>query len=413
VPSDGDDLTLRSIGIDELPAVSRLVESVFLSDHHDDEDELEAALYEPERSLAIFDGAVPVASALIYTRDLTVPGGPVPAACVSWVAVAPTHRRRGLLTRMMRHQLTDLHEQHREPVATLWASEGAIYGRFGYGLASRDGHVTVNTADGRMHDGLGRTGRLRLPTAAEALPDLTAVYEAARADRAGLLDRRGPWWQKRLFDPERRREGASSLRFVVHHDDGGTPDAYAIFNGKPAWNASGPQGEVGVREFLAITAAGYAAVWRFLTEMDLVRQIRWNHAPLDEPLPYLLDNPGAVQQAVSLALWVRVVDVDRALAARRYSTHIDIVLDVSDELCPWNAGRYRLTGDPDAACCTPTDADPDLSLSTTVLGAAYLGGTTLATLAAAGLVTEHRPGALDAASAAFRAARLPYSPEIF
>ncbi len=413
MPDEADRLTLRAIGVPEIPTVARLVESIFLTDLREEDRDPELRLYEPDRSLVIFEGSTPVASAVALTRDLTVPGGPVPAACVSWVAVAPTHRRRGLLTRLMRRQLTEWHDQGREAVAVLWASEGAIYGRFGYGVASQSCRITVSTQGARVRAGAGSAGRLRMLPADEALPAMRTVYEAVRARRVGLLDRRGEWWQQRLFDPERRREGASSLRFAVHYDDHDQPDAYAIFNTKPAWDITGPRGEVGVREMQASTPAGYAAVWRFLVEMDLVRQVRWDRAAPDEPLPHLLDNADCVQQSLSAGMWIRVVDVDRALGARRYSTPIDTVLDIRDETCPWNAGRYRLTGDADSATCRRTDGAADLSLSATTLGAAYLGGTTLTTLAGAGLVTEHRSGGLAAAAAAFRAAQPPCSLEVF
>jgi len=408
-----DRLVMRPISREEFPAVARLVESIFLSDHHDDEMEDERGVFETERSLAVFDDDAPVASAVAYSRDVTVPGGPLPAACVSCVAVAPTHRRRGLLTRMMRQQLTDVHDRQREPIALLWASEASIYGRFGYGLASQACRLTVSTPDARIPGGVGREGRVRLATSEDALPAMTAVYEAARADRVGLLDRRGGWWRRRLFDPVRWRDGATSLRFAVHEDEAGTPDAYAIFNSKASWDHSGPRGELGVREVQAVTPSGYAAVWRLLIEMDLVRQVRWDRAAADEALPLLLGNPDAVQQGLSDGLWARIVDIDRALAARHYSTDVDMVLEVTDEFCPWNAGRYRLTGDCDGATCATTGGAADLTMSVTTLGAAYLGGTTLATLAAAGLVTEHRAGALALASIAFRGSREPYAPEVF
>lgn len=412
MPPTADDLTMRPITGEELPALTRLVESIFLSDHHDDEEAVEAALYETERSIAIFDGGMPVASAVAYSRVATVPGGPAPAACLSWVAVAPTHRRRGLLTRMMRHQLTELHQHHGEAIALLWASEASIYGRFGYGVAGHCCRLTVSTPDARMLPGAGRSGRIRLLDADDALPLMVSLYESVRPERVGLLDRCDAWWRRRLFDPERWREGASSLRFAVHEDARGRPDAYAIYNTKDGWD-HGPRGVVGIREILAGTPSGYAGIWRFLSEMDLVRQLRWDRAAADESLPFLLGDPGAVQQELVHGLWVRIIDVDRALSARCYSTAIDTVLEVDDEFCPWNRGRYRLAGDAGSATCSRTDDAAELSLSATALGAAYLGGTSLSRLAAAGLVTEHRPGALDAASAAFRGAREPFAPEVF
>ncbi len=405
---------MRPITIEELPGLSRFVDSVFLQDPHDDDAEISAAVYEPERSIVAFDGAEPVASALAYTREMTVPGGPMPIAGVSWVAVAPTHRRRGLLTRMMGHQLSELHDHEREPVAVLWASEGGIYGRFGYGLAARNTKMAVDRPAARLRPDVDRgDGRVRLLPRDEALPLLTAVYDRVRVGQVGHLDRRGRWWDHRLYDPERWRKGASTLRYAVHEDIGGRPDAYAIYNTKPTWRDSGPCGEVAVREVQASTATGYAAVWGFLIELDLIAVVTSDRAAADEPLNYLVTDPGSVRQALYDALWVRLVDVDRALAARRYAVPIDVVLDVSDDFCPWNAGRYRLTGDADAASCTRTKDAADLALTTTALGAIYLGGTTLATLAAAGLVTEHRPGTVAGTSTAFAALRQPWCPEVF
>lgn len=407
-------LQLRPITIGELPTLARMVESVFLSDPHDDEMEIERQVFEPERSVVIFDGSEPVASAAAYSRDMTVPGGPIPVAGVTWVAVASTHRRRGLLTRMMRHQLHELHEHGGEPVAALWASEGAIYGRFGYGLASRAGRLRVATAELALRRDVDRgSGQLRQCSAEDALPAMKSIYERVRVERVGYLGRRDAWWTRRVFDPERWREGASALRFLVHSDERGNPDGFAVYNVKSNWGTTSPSGQTSIRDLATTTPTAYAAVWGFLLEMDLIREVQYDRAAIDEPLLYLVSNPRALQQGVSDALWVRLVDVDRALNARRYSTPIDVVLDVSDDFCPWNTGRYRLTGEADASKCARTDEPADLALSSTSLGAAYLGGTTLATLAAAGLVTEARAGTVEAASIAFATSRQPCCPEIF
>lgn len=410
---DRPGLALRPITSDELPMLLRFVQGAFLSDYDNDEMELERSTFEADRSLAIFDGAALVASAAALSRDLTVPGGRIPAAAVTAVAVAPTHRRRGLLSAMMRQQLDEVHEQRRESVAILWASEAAIYGRYGYGPACTANLVSIATAQTRVRADVARTGRLQLCARDEALPAMTAVYEAVRPARVGHLDRRGAWWDVRTFDPPRRREGFGALRFAVHSDDDGTPDAYAIFSTKGSWDSTGPQGEIAVREAQAITPAGYAGIWTLLLEIDLVRQLRWNRAPADEPLRFLVDNPRAVQQSSVDSLWVRLVDVDRALAARTYATPVDVVLDVADPFCSWNAGRFRLSGGPTGAQCAATTAEADLSLGVAALGAAYLGGTTLGSLAAAGLATELRPGALAAAATAFSTLRAPSCPEIF
>ncbi len=408
------ELLLRPITMDELPALFRVVDSVFLNDPHDDELDHEGRVFEPERSIVVFDEDEPVAAAGAYTRDMTVPGGPIPVAGVTWVAVAQTHRRRGLLTRMMRHQLDDLHDNRREAVAALWASEAAIYGRFGYGSACRGSRLKIATAELVIRRDADRgSGRLRQLSADEALPAMRSVYERVRVERVGHLDRRDRWWEARLFDPERRRDGASALRFLVHSDEAGEPDGFAVFSVKGTWGGTGPQGVVSVRELAAATPTAYAAVWGFLIEMDLVREVRWDRAAIDEPLLYLVDNSRAIHQESSDALWIRIVDVDRALEARRYSAPAEVVLEISDEFCPWNNGRYRLKGDPGTASCVRTDDLADLAMSSASLGAAYLGGTTLATLAGAGLVTELRPGTLEATSTAFASVRQPICPEIF
>lgn len=408
------DTALRPITPAEFTRLAEFTVSVFLSDPHEDETEVERGVFEFDRSLVAFNGAEPVSSAAIFSRQMTVPGGPIPVAAVSWVAVAPTHRRQGLLTAMMRRQLHELHDEGGEAVAALWASEAAIYGRFGYGLASRSARATISTATTRLRPEVDLGGgRIQLCSADAARPVLRSLYEDARGGRVGHLDRPGGWWDYRLFDPERWRRGASSLRFALHRDEGGNPDAYAVFNVKSKWESSGPQGEAEVREMLASTPAGYAAVWRFLLGLDLVGQVTWDRAALDEPLPHLVTNPRAVQQTVLDGLWVRLVDVDRALAARTYTVPVDVVLEVTDSFCPWNAGRYRLTGDAAGAKCARTTDAADLSTTSTALGAAYLGGTTLATLAAAGLVIDRRAGALAATSTAFAGVRQPACIEIF
>jgi predicted acetyltransferase len=415
MPLEPPGLTLRTFSADEVVTFMRFVESAFLDDYHDEDADIDQALFEPERTLGYFDGAAPVATAIINTRRMTVPGGPLPVAAVTGVAVAPTHRRQGLLSALMRRQLTDLHDQQREAVAILWASEAAIYGRYGYGAACLVNHLDIASAETRVRPTVERSGRLQVCSLDDAQPALTAVYEQVRPSRAGYLDRPGAWWTARTYDPPRRRDGASAVRFAIHHDDAGSPDGYAIYSVKGTWSPAGPQGELSIRELQATTPAAYAAVWSFLLETDLVRRVRWDRAAVDEPLRYLVDNPRAVQQRFVDSLWVRLVDVDRALAGRTYATPLDVVLDVSDEVCPWNAGRYRLSADPSAgsAECRRTTDEPDLSLPVAALGAAYLGGTGLATLAAAGLVTERRPGALAAATTAFLAQRPPSCPEVF
>lgn len=408
------ELQLRPVTSDEFPAYYRMLAETFHSDPRDDERELELAVFEPERSLATFDGKDIVGTACIYSRTMTVPGAQLPLAGVSCVAVAPTHRRRGLLTAMIGRQLAELHERQGEPVAALWASESVIYQRFGYGLASLGTMLTARTDRLAFHPDTdtGR-GRVRLAAPEEALPRLKAVYEAVRPTRTGFLDRRGRWWDTRVADPEFAREGGTTLRFALYEEPDGQATGYALYRTRSRWADDGPDGEVTVRDLIASTPQAEAGLWAYLTSLDLIRNVRRYHGPVDEPLLFLVSDPRKVQLRMVDQLWVRLADVDRALAARRYATEIDVVFEVADPFCPWNAGRWRLAGGPGGATCERTSDPADLALRSTELGAAYLGSVSLATMAAAGRVSELRPGALAATALAFNAGRPAWTPEVF
>jgi predicted acetyltransferase len=408
------DVVLRPIDDSEWPAFFRVLAETFGEDPRDADRDAEQWVFEPDRSLAAFDRDSIVATGAIVSRDMTLPGGPRQVAGVTMISVAPTHRRQGILTGIMQRQLAELHEQQREPVAALWASEGGIYGRFGYGLAARCGALSARTADLRLRPGVDLgAGRIRLASAEEARPHLVGVYEQVRGQQPGWLDRRDRWWDIRLRDPEHWRDGATALRYALYTGEDGRVTGYALYRIKSGWDSGRPGSEVQVFELAATTPQAYAAVWSFLSNLDLVAKVRKRIAPLDEPLQHLVLDPRAVRLEVFDGLWVRLADVGRALADRIYAAEVDAVLDVADDFCPWNAGRWRLSGGPAGAECAPTHDPADLTLSSTDLAAAYLGGTTLATLAAAGRVGEVRHGALAAASRAFGADREPWCPEVF
>lgn len=408
------DLTLRPIDGSEFPEYFRCLIETFGEDPHDDFREMERSTFEPKRSLAAFDRQRVVATSGIYTRTMTVPGTELPIAAVTLVTVSPTHRRRGLLTSMMRRQLSELHDQSGEPVASLWASEGSIYGRFGYGVAARCAALTAWTRNLRLRPDVSTgDGQMVLVGEEEARPHLAGVYEQARAQSPGWLDRRDRWWDALLFDSDRSRSGASSLRFALYEQADGRVGGYAIYRTKPNSVDDEPRSVVQVHELAATSPASYAAVWQFVLNLDLIHLVEKARCPVDEPLQLMVTDPRAVRLRVGDGLWVRVVDVDRGLAARRYAEDVDVVLAVDDPFCPWNTGRWRLSGGPQGAECAPTTDPADLRLGAEALGAAYLGGTSLGTLAAAGRVSELRPGALRAASRAFAGEREPWCPEVF
>lgn len=407
------DLELRPADGTEWPAYHRCLTEVFGGDPRDEDRESLRTVFEPERSLAVLDAGEVVATAGVYTRDLTLPGGAHPVAAVTFVAVLPTHRRRGLLTAMMRRQLTDLHEGGREPVAALWASEGGIYGRFGYGVAARQAgwRATKRRLQLRPDVAVG-PGRAVLARPERARPAEAEVYEAVRARTVGFLSRPGRWWDQVLEDPEHWRAGATARRHVLWTGDDGSVTGFATYRTKEDWDRSENRSQVRVQDLLATTPGAATGLWAFLAGIDLHPVLTRDKAPLDDPLLAQLADPRAVDANVYDSLWVRLVDVGRALALRTYRAPVDVVLDVHDDLCPWNAGTWRLSGDATGATCGRTTDPPEVTLSVRELGAAYLGGPTLTAMAAAGLVTG-TPAAVSAAGLAFSGERQPWCPEVF
>lgn len=406
-----EELELRTATDTDFEALGVLINWAFLSDVEEDMPDVYRLVHEPDRTHLIADGGRPVATGAVYTREMTVPGAVVPVAHVTGVAVAATHRRRGLLTRVMSAQLEAIRERDTEPIAALWASEGAIYGRFGYGAAASHVSYSVPTTEATLP---GRTerGTLRTGFPRDVVDEMAGVYERVRAERPGFSGRAGNWWERLIADPKSRRRGMTSLRAVLYEVDGRV-DGYAMWRAKGGWNDTGPMGEVHVNEVVAATREAYTALWRYLLTIDLSRTVKYDFAAVDEPLPYLVTNPTGLGASFAPSLWVRVVDVAGALAARRYAAPVDVVLEVSDSMLPANEGRWHLVGDASSAKCEATAAAPDLVLDVRELGAAYLGGTSLQTLADAGLVSEQQPGSLAAASLAFGWHRAPATLEIF
>jgi predicted acetyltransferase len=408
--------TLRPADRSDADAFFGTIESAFGNPVREEDRAVDLRVLEWDRTLvavdpdhALNDGVV--ATAGIFSFSLTVPGAVVPAAGITVVSVAPTHRRRGLLTALMERQLADI--AGREPLAVLWASEAPIYGRFGYGPAAYRFRATVGRdAGGVRPEAPAGASVAALPPDA-AVPQLRQIYDATAAVRPGLTARDETWWQFRLHDPEYRHGGGSPLQCVVAHE-GGRPTAYALYSVKPEFTRDVvPDGTVQVREALAVTPAGAAAMWRYLTGIDLVARVEVNNLPLDDPLPHLLVDGRRARFGFGESLWARIVDVAAALSARRYAAPVDLVVDVSDARRPANAGRYRLVGDVADARCARSDEEPDLSCDIAALGAAYLGGTPISALAAAGRVVEHRLGAVAEATVAFGWPVAAYCPMVF
>jgi predicted acetyltransferase len=361
-----------------------------------------------DRMHAAFEDGTIVGGAGAFTFELSVPGGVVPCAGVSVVGVFPSHRRRGVLRSMMRAQLEDIHERG-EPLAALWASEETIYGRYGYGISSWCGDVSVPREYTAFARPFEHSGRMRIVEPDEALQHLPHVLERVMEQRPGVYRRSDAWWRDReIADPEDRREGAGPKRFALCEREGEVT-GYAIYRHKMEWADGVAAGKVIVIEALASDDESTRELWHFLLNIDWIATIEAGLLPPDHPLFLLLASPRRARYRVFDGLWVRVVDVGAALSARSYGPHEAIVLELADPFCPWNEGRWKLEG----GAAARTDDEPDLRLDAEALGSAYLGGVSFVQLAAAGRAEELRPGELARADAAFRSAVHPWCPEIF
>ncbi len=369
--------------------------------------------WEPERIIAAFDGDRPIASAGALTFRLSVPGGEAAAAGVTLVGVNPAYRRRGILRSMMRHQLDDVRARG-EPIAILWASEGAIYQRFGYGLATLNGTFEIERGHAAFARPAPPEGTVRLVDREAAMGVFPRLYDRVRVATPGMVDRTEAWWRWiSLHDTDHQR-GENGMKFLAVYEAGGQVEGTAIYRVKPDWDDRGPNGRLVVFEVIATTPRAIRDLWGWLFEVDLVRHVRAVRGPVPHPLQLLLAEPRRLGFTVGDAIWLRVVDVPAALTARTYGGAGTLVLEVRDAFCPWNAGRWRLVvADEGRGAVEPTAAAADLTLDAADLGATYLGTFRFSELARVGRVVENTPGALLRADALFAAARAPWCSTMF
>jgi predicted acetyltransferase len=361
------------------------------------------AILTPERVLAAVDGGEIVGGAGAYLFDTTVPGGgQVPTAGVMAVGILPTHRRRGALTALMRRQLEDAHERG-EPLALLFAAEGGIYGRFGYGLSSLAGDIELPKADARpWHD--EPLGEARLLEDDEVLEVLPGIYDRVQAQTPGMFTRSREWWHvRRLRD---RPGGGTRMNVVIELD--GVPEAYALYRLNFGMKHMVTETVMEVGEAIGTSPRALDAVWRYLLAIDWVARIDAFWLPLDHPLFHWIREPRRMGFSVIEALWVRLVDVGAALDARSYGDG-ELVLELVDDFCPWNTGRWHVA----AGAVERTKAPADLRLDASALGSVYLGGFTFEQLRWAQRLDELQPGAVACADALFRSQRQPWCPELF
>ncbi len=390
-------IAIRPIELEELPALLQADARAFGHSGSPTEGSRSWSEGELDRTCVAFEDGGIVGSSRNYSFELTMPGGSlVPAAAVSWVGVLPTHRRRGVLTRLMQ-ALHDDARAHDEPLAMLTASESAIYGRFGYGIGTWRLGLVVERA--RIQFGpAADTGRMRMLTRDDAQSELPALYDRVRPLRAGMVTRPEFWWPQVYWefvaDPKK------ACFFAVHSDAAGNDDGYVAYEMTEGWAGGLPSKKLHIWDLQAADGSARAALWRYIFGVDLVDIVEIDTAPIDDPLRWLVRDGRRVRvDYLNDGLWLAVFDCARVLSARTYA--IDGVVNFAFVAPDGTRTSVALDGGPDGAKCTTTSAAPDISCSTATLGACVLGGNRWTELAQAGLVEASDPSMLLRADAMF------------
>ena len=407
VYSDDVEITIRLCGLDELdtfrlpvitgfgiPFVPEAVERVTVP--------------ELEIRFGAFEGSSIVGAAGSFSFEMTTPGGaPVAIEGLTMVGVMPTHRRRGILRNLMRRHIDEV--RHRgKAIAALFASEGAIYGRFGYGMASLSGAIEVNGGAAFARPAHAE-GSLRLVGEDAALETFPQVWDRVRAMTPGMISRSAGWWRiRRISDPSWARTGRAQLQRALLTLEG-RPAAYALYRPEMVFDQGIPSITIEVVEAVGDSPAATREIWRYLLNIDLVRRVKATRLPVDHPLLFLMAEQRQLHMRLEDTLWVRIVDVAAALGARSYDSEGALVFDLVDAFCPWNEGRWKL----EDGIAKRTSESAHLTLDAEALGAVYLGAFGFTQLAEAGRVMELREGALRRADRLFRASRAPWCPEVF
>ena len=393
------DIDLRFIGEIERPAFLRTMAIGFGATMTDDDVKVSARTLRNSRSLAALDGNEIVGTAVVYPMQMNIPEGrSASTAVVSGVTVLPTHRRRGILTRMMDMHLREAYDNG-EIFSILGASESIIYGRYGFGIASLIESWSIDRRHTELAYAPESPGRLRFIDKDDAAELLPAVAVRVCTDRPAFVALHPDHWAEFLADFEHERRGGSAFHFVVYEEDGEI-DGYVIYrlHGRT----------VKVIDLMAGSEAAHAALWRFCFGIDLRTTIECDDRPVDDPLPWMLADPRRLQRSLRDGMWLRILDVQKALEARTYAREGRIVLEVRDEFCQWNDGRYELEGGAEGARGTATTGKTDITLSAADLAAAYLDGVSFSTLEHASRAEVASQQAAQLADAMFRTRRKPW-----
>jgi predicted acetyltransferase len=364
-----------------------------------------------------FDEGRCVATYRSFAQELAMAGGArLPASAVSNVTVSPTHRRRGLLSRMMEAELAEAKERG-EVVSTLIAAEYPIYGRYGYGPATTITEWSVDvprTGLDPRWSGPDDGGRVDLVDGTDVRKLGPELHRRLAAAQHGVVDRDERWWQVNTGAVRMPAFPWTEPFYAVYRSADGTVEGLLTYVADEKWgDGKQPLNTATVRDLIALTPGAERALWHFVCSVDWITTVRTGYRAPDDLLPHLLPDPRAARVVTHADfLWLRLLDVPAALESRTYATSGSLVLDVQDS-ASLAGGRFRLDASPSGAACVPTSQSPDLTLDVRVLATLCLGDESASRLAALGRVDEHRPGAVALADTLFRTARRPWCPDVF
>ncbi|MCY3690946.1 MAG: GNAT family N-acetyltransferase [Chloroflexota bacterium] len=393
---------LRPITPDEFERWMRVESRAHGNRFNHDPEELRPH-FDLDRSIAVLEDGKIVGGAHSHLLEMSVPGGVATVAGVSNVEVQPTHTRRGVMTRMMRYQLDGIHERG-EPLAALFATESAIYGRFGYGVGSVHEWWSIEKSHNAYARRYESPGRIVFVDAADIGRELPEVFRRSTEGRPTVFQRARHHWERDSRDPIHSQGGPGGV-FYAAYVENGRIDGYVNYRTqRPA---------VIVNELMAATREANAALWRFCFDLDLYERTEVVKRPVDDPMPWLLADPRRLQRSTRDGLWLRIVDVPAALQLRAYLANDRVTLRVCDDFCSWNDATFELDGSFEGAHCRISESSPELTVPVAALSSAYTGAATFTTLAQAGLVEEHTPGALLRADRMFAVQLKPWTPYNF
>ncbi|MFF1451775.1 GNAT family N-acetyltransferase [Streptomyces sp. NPDC058274] len=414
-----DAIDVRPITETEIPDWIRALNTGFLRSPAVSEREIadRGSYIVPDRTLGAFDGDRCVATFRSFPQELTAVGGaPVPADAISNVTVTATHRRRGLLTRMMATDLAAAKERG-DVVATLIAAEYPIYGRYGFGPATTAVEWTVEvprTGLDRRWSGPADGGRIDLVEGEDVRKAGPGLHERLRRVQPGAVSRDERWWQANTGALTLDRAPWTEPFYAVYRSADGEIEGLVSYESDDNWGAvKQPLNTATVNWLIAVTPAAERALWQYLCSIDWIAGVKTGWRAPDDLMPHFLPDPRAARLTTQADwLWVRILDVVRALEARTYGVSGALVLEVTDR-DGLSAGRYRLDAGPDGASCAPTAQDAELTLDVGELASLWLGDESAVRRAALGRVREERAGAASVADALLRTSRRPWCPDIF